>query len=222
MPSPVLKRLHPAALTGLALATLVLAGCAQQREPGYYATNTENTLGDAQYQAQGHSRERAPSQIKLGFGKDAKPPASAAPSEAEQAAKAAIAATVRPLTEAKTFLGTIPCLTSAYACSAARVTITLAPNGEWRSRTVSLDAASPGATTTEQGCWDVVGTSPWRIILQTPNKATRANLTFVNDNVLRVNSINDVKPTLDHHLTRQPDVDAINELTKAAVLQCAG
>jgi hypothetical protein len=218
MPPPVFKHFRPAALIGVALATLLLAGCAQQREPGYYATNTESTLSDAQYQAQGHSRERAPSQIQLGFGKEAKPAAPASPSESKQAANAA---TVRPLTEAKTFLGTIPCLTSAYACSAARVTITLAPNGEWRSRTVVLDAANANATTTEQGCWEVVGSSPWRIILQTPNKTNRANLTFINDNVLRVNSINEVKPTLDHHLTRQPDVDAINELTNAAALQCA-
>lgn len=218
MPLPVFNVFRPAALTGVVLATLLLAGCAQQREPGYYATNTESTLSDAQYQAQGHSRERAPSQIQLGFGKEAKRAAPAAPAESKPAANAA---TVRPLTEAKTFLGTIPCMTSAYACSAARVTITLAPSGEWRSRTVPLGADKAHAPITEQGCWEVVGSSPWRIILQTPNKVTRANLTFANDNVLRVNSINDVKPTLNHHLTRQPDVDAISELANAATLQCA-
>ncbi|HEY9279103.1 MAG TPA: hypothetical protein VIP51_03430, partial [Eoetvoesiella sp.] len=145
------------------------------------------------------------------------------PSQPELAAKAAIAASVRPLTEAKTFLGTIPCLTGEYACSATRVTMTLAPTGEWRARTVALDTTASGArpALTEQGCWEVVGTAPWRILLQTKAKVNKASLTFVNDNVLRINTINDVKPTLDYRLTRQPDVDAINELT-GPPLQCQG
>ena len=223
MPSPALKQVRPTLNAAAAvLAALLLAGCAKDRPPGYYATEQDSTLSDAQYQAQGRSRERAPSQIQLGFGDTAKPEKATQSTKPELATKAAIAGKTRPLLEAKTFLGTVPCLTNELKCSATRLTITLAPSGEWRSRTVALDTA-PGSqgTTTDQGCWDVVGTQPWRILLQTKSKNTMASLTFVNDNVLRINTINDVQPTLDYHLTRQPDVDSIKELSNPAALQCA-
>ncbi len=72
----------------------------------------------------------------------------------------------------------------------------------------------------QQGCWSVIGAQPLRILLQLKNDVTKANLTFVNDNMLRINMINDTKPTLDYHLTRQQDIDPIDELAAPAALTC--
>ena len=202
-----------------ALAVLAVAGCAQQREPGYYETGRESTTGDATYRAQGNN-ERAPSQIQLGFGRDAKAPPAAPPTEGELAAEAARAATARPLIEPKTFLGTVPCLRTDAQCVASRYTVTLAPGGEWRARAVAMDANQKVIRTlTQQGCWQVTGTQPWRIALRSGDNAV-ASLTFINDNVLRVNSIQDTQPKLEYRLTRQADIDGINELKNPAALQC--
>ncbi|HWL29497.1 MAG TPA: hypothetical protein VNQ97_11375 [Burkholderiaceae bacterium] len=219
MPSPALLLRHPSCRTpGALVLALALAGCAQQRPSGYYETPQESTMSDAQYQAQGRSGARAPSQIQLGFGGQ-KP---AGETSQEQAAQASAAIKARPLAEAKTFLGTLPCLAGGSGCSATRITLTLAPSGEWRARTVFLDRPDPANNIVQQGCWDVIGTQPWRILLQLQNDASKANLTFVNDNVLRVNLIDDLKPALDYHLTRQADIDPINELKNPAALHCAG
>lgn len=208
---------------GAALLALMLAGCAKQSAPGYYTTEHDSTLSDAQKQAQGRNTARAPSQIQLGFGdteQNKKPTAEAAPAEA---ASTSTMPAVRPLLEAKTFLGTVPCLTGESACTAARVTLTLAPSGEWRSRTQIL-GSSTGKTTPEleQGCWSLTGTDPWRILLKSQNKTRTASLTFLNDNVLRINAVNNNKPALDYHLTRQADVDGIDEMGKRAALKCEG
>lgn len=201
-------------------ALLALAGCAQppQNTAQY---RVESTLTDAQGQAQGRNANRGPSQVQLGFGENAPKPAGQAPvTEAAQADKAAIAATARPLREAKTFLGTLPCLMGG-ACEASRTTLTLAPNGQWRARSVPLMASGASASTVQQGCWDVIGTEPWRIRLRAAkSEASTASLTFVNDNMLRVNSVNDHQPVLDYHLTRQADIDGIEELNGAAAEQC--
>lgn len=205
---------------GAAVLALMLAGCAKQSAPGYYNTEHDSTLSDARQQAQGRNAARAPSQIQLGFGdteQKKKPADEAAPAEA--AATSAMPA-VRPLLEAKTFLGTVPCLTGEAACSAARVTLTLAPSGEWRSRTQILGAAGQQKPVLEQGCWSLTGMDPWRILLKSPNTPRTASLSFLNDNVLRINAINDNKPALDYHLTRQADVDGIDEMGKRAALKC--
>jgi hypothetical protein len=218
MSSPALLLRHPSCRTAGALVlAIVLTGCAQQRSSGYYDTPQESTMSDAQYQAQGRSGARAPSQIQLGFG--GQKPANEA--RQEQAAEAASAIKARPLAEPKTFLGTLPCLSGGSGCSATRITLTLAPGGEWRARTVFLDRPDPANNIVQQGCWDVIGTQPWRIVLQLQNNASKANLTFLNDNVLRVNLIDDVKPALDYRLTRQADIDAINELKNPTALKCA-
>ncbi|MCC2597608.1 copper resistance protein NlpE [Pusillimonas sp. MFBS29] len=199
---------------GATLLVLALAGCAQQQTPGYYDVQRDTTSADARQQAQGRNSAQAPSQIQLGFG-DNQParPIGQEVQEAEPVIKA------RPLAEARTFLGTVPCLSNDGNCSATRITLTLAPSGEWRSRTVFLDA--PGQNNiTQQGCWDVIGTRPLRIMLTTGKQAGMANLTFVNDNVLRINMINDMRPTLEHHLTRQADVDGIDEISNKTPLQC--
>src|SRR3546814_6618814 len=49
-------------------------------------------------------------------------------------------------------------------------------------------------------------------MLKLNEQASMATLTFVNDNVLRINTVNDVTPTLEYRLTRQADIDAIDEL----------
>jgi len=122
--------------------------------------------------------------------------------------------------EARTFLGTVPCVTGDTDCPASRVTLTLAPNGEWRSRTVLLGTPGTDRPIVQYGCWNVVGTDPLRIVILTQDQSSKANFTFVNDNVLRVNMYNDVRPMLDYHLTRQPDIDPIDELAGQAPMIC--
>ncbi|NYT62711.1 hypothetical protein H0A66_10340 [Alcaligenaceae bacterium] len=200
-----------------AMFALALAGCAQQKTAGYYNTPHDNTESDAQHQAQGRNVARAPSQIQLGFGNEQhNKQAQGAPAQApeEQAVRA------RALSEPKTFLGTVPCLINSNACSATRVTLTMAPGGQWRSRTVALDGPDTKNHLVQQGCWEVIGTQPLRILLQMKNDVIKANLTFVNDNVLRINMINEIKPTLEYHLTRQQDIDPIDELSGQPALQC--
>lgn len=200
-----------------AVFALTLAGCAQQKTAGYYNTPHDNTESDAQSQAQGRYTARAPSQIQLGFGanqENKQPPTAQAQAAEDLAVKA------RALSEPKTFLGTVPCLVSNNACSATRVTLTMAPGGQWRSRTVALDGPDAKNTVVQQGCWDVIGTQPLRILLQMKNDVVKANLTFVNDNVLRINAINEIQPTLEYRLTRQQDIDPIDELASQPALQC--
>lgn len=202
-------------------ALLALTGCAAQQEAGRYQQAQESTLTDAQAQARGRSTSLAPTQIQLGFGenpaqREAQPPTT----EAQQATQAAIASQARPLREAKTFLGTLPCLLGG-ACEASRITLTLAPNGQWRARSQPLAAGGAASTTTQQGCWEVTGTAPWRIRLSPAgSEASAASFSFVNDNVLRVNSVNDHQPLLDYHLTRQADIDGIDELNAATAPAC--
>lgn len=218
MPSPafVTQRFFSKPM-GVAILALLLAGCAQQQTPGYYSTAHDSTEADAQAHAQGRAAARAPSQVQLGFGGDRSTQQS--PTESAQPEQATTIK-ARALSEPKTFLGTVPCLTGQSGCSATRVTLTLAPGGEWRSRTVFLDKPTAEHNITQLGCWDIVGTSPLRIILQNQNESSVANLTFVNDNVLRINMINDIRPALDYHLTRQADLDGIDEITAKTPLSC--
>lgn len=204
---------------GATVLAVLLSGCAQQKPTSYYDTPHDSTMADAQMQAQGRDGARAPSQIQLGFG-DEQQKANAKKQDPAQQAAASNAIKARPLTEAKTFLGTVPCLVDASACSATRLTLTLAPEGQWRARSVPLDRPEAKNNIVQQGCWSVVGTQPLRIVLQMNGDATKASLTFMNDNVLRVNMINDIKPMLDYHLTRQQDIDPINEIPSQTPLQC--
>jgi hypothetical protein len=202
---------------GAALLALVMAGCAQQKPAGYYDTPHDSTESDALNQAQGRTSARAPSQIQLDFGNTQE---TRKPQATQDQATETATIKARALTEAKTFLGTVPCLVPNSSCSATRVTLTLAPGGEWRSRTVMLDNTDAKNNTAEQGCWSVIGTKPLRILLQLKNETVKANLTFVNDNVLRVNTFNEIQPALDYHLTRQQDLDPIDELASQPALQC--
>ena len=99
--------------------------------------------------------------------------------------------------------------------------VTLAPSGEWRSRTTLLVGNQPSQSLTEQGCWNIIGNEPLRIALVHQNRDTaKADLTFVNDNMLRVHAINGVQPMLEHRLTRQADLDPIDELKDRPALNC--
>lgn len=222
MPAVLIKRLSFSSQASRIItvaALLVLAGCAQQ-QPSQQRAH-ESTLTDAQAQAQGRTTSRAASQLQLGFGEDAPKNQPFTPtSEAEQASKAAIAAQARPIREARTFLGTLPCLLGG-SCEASRTTLTLAPNGQWRGRSQPLTANGTASASAQQGCWEVIGVEPWRIRLRLADtESSAASFTFVNDNVLRVNSVNDHQPMLEYHLTRQADIDAINELDSAKPPVC--
>ncbi|MBP6019542.1 MAG: copper resistance protein NlpE N-terminal domain-containing protein [Burkholderiaceae bacterium] len=216
MSSLALLTSTPAKLIGAAMLAILVSGCAQQQTAGYYTVPHDTTETDALNHAQGGQGARAPSQIQLGFGNTAqKQPAT----PAEVAHTNAIVQ-ARPLTEAKTFLGTVPCLAQDAACQASRLTLTLAPDHQWRARTVLLGTSGADRTIVQQGCWNVVGTQPLRIVLQMAGDATKANLSFINDNVLRVNLLNEIAPTLDYHLTRQADIDPIDDVSGLHNLDC--
>ncbi|NYT68559.1 hypothetical protein [Pusillimonas noertemannii] len=210
-----------ASLAAVAATLMALAGCAQQQQINQPRSQPAS-LSDAQAQARGNrAPSTAASQVQLGFGQNAPRQNAQDPAtQSEQADKAAIAAQARPVREAKTFLGTLPCLMGG-ACDASRVTLTLAPNGQWRARSQPLTNGGAASTSAQQGCWDVIGVEPWRIRLRlSGSESSTASLTFVNDNMLRVNSVNDHQPVLDYHLTRQADIDGIVELNSAKAPAC--
>ena len=65
-----------------------------------------------------------------------------------------------------------------------------------------------------------MGTSPLRIILQAEQQEATISLSFVHDNMLRIMMYNDIRPILDYHLTRQADIDPIDELADRPALSC--
>lgn len=121
----------------------------------------------------------------------------------------------------QTYMGTLPCFSPAMQCTAQRVTLTLAPNGRWRGRVAYLESdAKQGAPVVEQGCWDATDERPSRVILLDGKGNVRAEFAAAANNVLRVRSIAGQTPNLNYNLTRQPDLDPIDELAKAAAPQC--
>lgn len=207
---------------GTLALVLALAACAQpQKSSDLYDSSRENTQRDAESHVMG-ANPRAASQIQLGFGDTG--PAQAATRQgarAQDPQQAPATATVpRPLAEARSFLGTVPC-PSGMACEAARFVATLAPSGEWRARTTLLVNNQARQTLVEQGCWDIIGTEPLRIALMHANQdGAKADLSFVNGNTLRVHALNGVQPMLEHRLTRQADLDPIDELKARPALSC--
>src|SRR5690606_13746258 len=151
-----------------------------------------STITDAQYQGEGAGYRqivRAPSQLQIELkapppGQErAKPEASAAAQEAAEAntASAAEAAgSASPaahalVPQAQTYMGTLPCLTPSAQCAAQRITLTLAPNGRWRSRVAYLDnAGNLSKPTAEQGCWDATTERPPRVLIFDADGAPRA------------------------------------------------
>lgn len=235
-------RRTPLTLIATVLAGAALtAGCAQQRSAGYYNPPRESTVTDAQYQAQGAGylpQVQAPSQLQIAL--KAPPPGQnrkSAPTEEQAASQAAAAdasaqatataagstsaAAYSLVPQAQTYMGTLPCLTPSAQCAAQRITLTLAPNGRWRSRTAVLDnAGNLGKPTTEQGCWDATGERPPRVWLADAAGNQISDFVVAANNVLRLKSAYGVTPNLNYSLTRQPDLDPIDELGQQAAPKC--
>lgn len=215
---------------GLSLLVL-LSACAQQSQPGYYDTPHDSTISDALQRAQGDVGVAAPSQVQLGFGNETRKqaPAQAAAGAAPGAAAAAggstqgaAAASSTPrgdvpqaLTETRTYLGTVPC-PDGSACGAARMTLTLAPDGQWRARTTLLNSSTTQAAL---GCWFLAGTQPTRIVLQSGDQPY-ATLELIQSNVLRLTRLNGQTPLLESRLTRQADIDPIDDLASRPAQAC--
>ncbi|MFC4297678.1 hypothetical protein ACFO0J_06455 [Castellaniella hirudinis] len=210
-------------LLSLGLLAL-LAACAQQREPGYYDVSRGDTTSDARHRAQGDAGTVAPSQLQFGFGNDPQKK-QAQENNAAAGASDAAAPSARPagsgnlpqeLTDTRTYLGTIACPAGQQACPPRRMTLTLAPDGQWRSRSTPLDGT---AATTAMGCWNLVSTAPTGIVLQTGDQA-RATLEFIQPNVLRLTRLDGQAPLLESRLTRQADIDPIQELAAKPAQAC--
>jgi hypothetical protein len=118
-------------------------------------------------------------------------------------------------------MGTLPCFASGMQCDAQRITLTLAPNGRWRGRSAYLDNA-PGheKPIAEQGCWQVTDEKPPRVFLVGRDNNVRAEFIVAANNVLRLRAVAGVTPNLNYTLTRQPDMDPINELAKQTPPMC--
>lgn len=211
-------------LLSLGLLAL-LAACAQQREPGFYDVPRGDTTSDARHRAQGDAGTVAPAQLQFGFGADSqkKPTqengagAGAADATGQQARPAAAGNIPRELAETRTYLGTIACPAGQQACPARRMTLTLAPDGQWRARGTPLDGT---AASVSMGCWHLVSTEPTGIVLQTGDQA-RATLEFIQSNVLRLTRLDGQAPLLESRLTRQADIDPIQELAAKPAEACA-
>jgi hypothetical protein len=106
-------------------------------------------------------------------------------------------------------------------CSAQRITLSLAPNGRWRARAAYLEQANnSGTPLADQGCWRVIPQVVPRVILLNPAGNVRAEFALTSSNVLRLVSINGDSTNLTYTLTRQPDLDPIDELNKVAAPNC--
>ena len=125
--------------------------------------------------------------------------------------------------EPQTFMGTVPCFSSEMQCTAQRITLTLAPNGRWRARAAYLERTNPdGGTQSEQGCWRAVMTAPPRIVILTSQGNVRADLSVISaGNALQLGSINGQVPNLLYTLSRQPDMDPIDELNSRPAPNCS-
>jgi len=222
---------------------VVVAGCAQMQQqmqqPGYYNPPVASSTTDAIEHAEapyGSQTMRAPSQIQIGLkgrASDAAPVpgqpsgAAQAAANANQGTTATTAAAANDSLQASlfpeplTFAGTLPCFHPEMKCSAQRITITLAPNSRWRARAAYLEQASKsGPPLADQGCWRVIPQAVPRIVLLNPSGNVRAELALTSTNVLRLVSINGDSVNLTYTLTRQPDLDPINELNKATAPNC--
>ena len=125
------------------------------------------------------------------------------------------------LPQAETFVGTFPCTSQSEQCEAQRVTLTLGPNGRWRSRATYLSSqGQPAEPLAEQGCWNVTGDRPAQLLLLDPRGNPHAELVASANNVLSIKTIQGHTPTLNYTLTRQPDLDPIGELSKQPMPDC--
>lgn len=220
----------------------------QMQQPGYYNPPPASSTTDAIAQAEapyGMQTMRAPNQIQIGLkGADAAPPQTSAgavststavpgaPRLASQGAatQGAAASTntnasdspqASIFPEPLTFVGTLPCFHPEMKCSAQRITLTIAPNGRWRARAAYLEqTAQSGKAQADQGCWRVIPQAVPRIVLLNQSGNVRAELALTASNVLRLISMNGESPNLIYTLTRQPDLDPIDELNKSTAPTC--
>lgn len=205
----------PALLT-LCCSAMLLTACAYNPFSDSQSGRA-NTQNDALKIAQGRDAVRANSQLQFGLDKQE------AHAESANTVAAENPAFIPELKEAKTFLGTLPCMSSEN-CELQTLTVTLAPTGQWRLRAQALNAQ--GQTLAESsllsmGCWVSTATAPRRIILLNAQDSVMADLSFTTNNVLHVNSFNQQRPTLSTSLTRQADVDPIDELDTNAIPACS-
>lgn len=150
--------------------------------------------------------------VNAGSNVDTTSSAAAAPTESLQA-------TLIP--EPQSFAGTLPCFHPEMKCSAQRVTITLAPNGRWRARAAYLEQNSKNSTVqTDQGCWRASAQAVPRVVLLNSQGNVRAELAMTSGDVLRLISMNGGTANLTYNLSRQPDLDSIDELKGKPAPNC--
>ncbi len=214
------SRFQRSALAAVTASLLALAGCANEGVSRQASSSHINpTLEDAQRQARGTASARAPSQLSLGFGEGVQQQRAEQEAQAQAASEPQRETTLRALAEPRTFLGTIPC--QSANCAASRISLTMSPGGHWRARITPLGGSGQQQSTTAQGCWSVVSHEPPRIILLQEKDVVLANLGFINDNVMRVNQIHGTQPTLEYRLTRQAEIDPVDELKGKPLPACS-
>src|SRR5690606_17501816 len=153
----------------------------------------------------------------FGFGADNQKKAAPADDGAGQSAPSAGPAAVpQELAETRTYLGTIACPAGQADCPARRMTLTLAPDGQWRARSAPLDGT---AATAAYCCWHLVSSEPVRCIPRSGDEAY-APLAFFQSNVLRLPRLSGWAPLLEARLTRQADIDPIQELAAKPAEAC--
>ncbi|MCZ8440702.1 copper resistance protein NlpE N-terminal domain-containing protein [Achromobacter xylosoxidans] len=173
------------------------------------------TAAAAQGAATTEDGQAVPEGADSGSGSSGAAPAPVAPASAQSAAANSL------VPQPQTYMGTLPCFSPAMQCTAQRVTLTLAPNGRWRGRTAYLENdPKKAAPVAEQGCWDATDERPPRVILLDGQGNVRVEFVVAANNVLRVRSVAGQTPNLNYNLTRQPDLDPIDELAKAKAPQC--
>ena len=216
------------------VSALLLTACAQMQQSGYYNLPAASSTTDAVAQAEGgYSSQaiRAPSQIQIGLSSSAPAQqqagttATAKPAESASGANATGAGSPDTLRselvpEPQTFAGTLPCFHPEMKCVAQRVTVTVSPNGRWRARAAYLGQNNKTSQLADQGCWRATAQAVPRIVLLIAESNVRAELAMTSTNVLRVISINGDSPNLTYTLTRQPDLDPINELNNQTSPNC--
>ncbi len=233
-----LSQLNATHLRRVAILTsaMLLTACAQMQQPGYYNLPAASSATDAQAQAEAAYATQAvrpPNQIQIGLNSSApsQQPASAAPSGGVNSASSASSGNATAespidglrselIPEPQTFAGTLPCFHPEMKCVAQRVTITMAPNGRWRARAAYLGQNNKTSQLADQGCWRATAQAVPRIVLLNGQGNVRAELAMTSTNVLRLISINGDMPNLTYTLTRQPDLDPINELNNQTSPSC--
>ncbi len=232
---PIQTRVTQLSRGAILVSALLLTACAQMQQPGYYNLPAASSATDAQAQAEAAYATQAvrpPSQIQIGLNASAPSQQQAGVNATANAAgNPASANTAAPaptdnlrgelIPEPQTFAGTLPCFHPEMKCVAQRVTITISPNGRWRARAAYLGQNNKTSQLADQGCWRAIPQAVPRIVLLNGQGNVRAELGMTSTNVLRLISINGDMPNLIYTLTRQPDLDPINELNNQTSPTCS-